>query len=314
MARLETLICSGPRIRESNMGYVILFSIFLGGCSSLSSLMSTETPKVNYSGRFVQHTGVNGDVMSHVSRSQWVQLKKSSSSEVDKLYANLGAHAFDVAVSDARNYLVKHPKSLEGLTVLATGLAMTGKYQLASYYAGLIDQYHPGQAIAMNIKALSVLRQPNIQISDYRKAISYFREGMSRSGFEVASALNLGHVYLSMGNSKNALEVFRTARDRCKACAVSLLGEGTALVRQKQYRRAKVAFNQVLKKDKQNLEAHYRLALVALNGENDPSSAKRHLEVVLAHPKDDRLDLKRRANVLLRRIEAKEYAHDTDDE
>lgn len=280
-------------------------------CSTTSRIKTKENSGMLSHGRsVVQQPGAKKNVISKLSRAQWIQVKRENSSAKVKLYANLGARAFDVAIYESRVFLKKNPKDYDALVVLATGLAMTGKYQLSGYYADLIEKYYPGRALTKNLKGLAHLHKPRSRFKDYKIAVSFFSEAVSRSDDEVAAGLNLGHLYLEMGHASAALNVFRRAQNRCDDCIISLMGEGTALIRMGKFREARLVFESVLEKNANHLEARYRLALVALNGEKNPDKAAKYFRQILDHPGDQRQDLKRRANVLLRRIEAKNYVRD----
>lgn len=284
---------------------LLLILGFLASCTSTEP--KSELKEVVLTSPVIQHPGLQNNIMSEVSRSQWLQVRKGQNAAQAKLYASLGARAFDVAIQDARNYLAKNPKDFNGLVVLATGLAMTGQYQLAGYYGNLIDTYYPGQALTRNLRGLAQIHRPDSRLQNYQQAAAFFHEGMTLDPEEVASALNLGQLYLKMGNAPAALEVFQDAKERCKACVVAQMGEGTALVRMQKYRAAKEIFDNILAHDPKAFEAHYRLALIFLYGAKNPGRARTHLSQILdAEEVDANLDLKRRANVLIRRIDAAE--------
>ena len=247
-------------------------------------------------------------MVSKLGRSHWIQVRKTSKRAEKKLYAALGASEFSAAITESRNYLGKHPKNIHGMTVLASALAMSGQFQLAEYYANLMEKFHGSSPTTKNIKGLAILRRPGLKIEDFRRSIAYFRAAVDMNSKEIAGGLNLGHLYLKMGQASKARAIFKQTSLRCDGCTVAEMGRGTALVRMRKFMSAKRVFDEIISDHPNYLEAHYRLALVEINRKNkDVDSAKAHLSKILDSPKNERLDLKRKANVLLRRIDAKEH-------
>ncbi len=253
----------------------------------------------------VQQPGDPGSVVSKLSYKEWIQIKNGTKSQKVKMYANLGLQAYDVAVHDARIYLTKNPRDLDGLIVLGTALAMTGRYDLASYYADLLEKHYPGRSVTPNLKGLALLHRPKVGVRDYYAAAKLFEEAIGKSPGEIAAALNLGHLYLDMGNAGSALNAFKVASSRCHDCGVSLLGQGNAYVKLGNFAQAEKTFRELMHVGSHRLEAHYQLALISINGDHDLADARGHLEEILGSDNKAPLDLKRRANVLLRRIDAK---------
>lgn len=252
----------------------------------------------------IQHAGESNNVLSPLSHSQWVKMRKSND-EALSMYGTLGANAYEFAIKEARTALLKSPKDFDALVVLANGLVLSGNYQLAAYYADMIETLNPNTAIAPNIRGLAILHSPKIGIVEYQNAAALFARGIEIAPTEVAAALNLGYLYLELGNAEAARRAFEAANTRCQSCSKSLLGLGTALVRTGKYSQARTIFHKVLNDRSVAQEAHYRLALVAINGDKDFGEARRHLEIILESQNTKHLDLKRRANVLLRRIDAR---------
>tara|TARA_B100000902_G_C27166092_1_gene841267 strand:- start:110 stop:988 length:879 start_codon:yes stop_codon:yes gene_type:complete len=275
---------------------------------SIVGCTSSRDPKVSLRSPVVQAPGLSKNMMSDLGRDQWVDIKKTNKKKLG-LYATLGAREWDVAISEARRLLGDQPRDKDGLLVLATALAMSGKHQLSTYYGDLLVKYHGKSSAVYNFRGLAILARPMLKPRDYQSAIKNFRRAFNFSEKEVASGLNYGFLSLSMGKSKEALGIFSQIEDRCNRCIPALMGKGISLTRLARFKKAKGVFKKILKTQPSNLRAHYRLALVEKSGYNNTDRAQYHLKEILADTTDSQLDLKRRANVLLRRLQARDRAH-----
>lgn len=297
---------------------MLLTALILGGCTTVGFKFDEDKPlgpeaRVKKSGAVVHHSGHSRPSVTKLDRDSWIEIRKSSKDDYTKMYAALGAGEWDVAIADARNYLASHPKDVHALTVLATSLAMNRQYSLAAYYGAMLEQYHPGQPLAPNLLGLATMHRPNATMRDFQKAAERFREAMDRSEKEIAAALNLGHLQLAMGQAKPAAVTFGAARSRCGDCTDAIMGYGVASSKAGDYGNARAAFETVLKKEKRNSYALYRLALVERHGFQNNDKAKIYLDRLLTDSGDANTDLKRRANALLRRIEARDNAIASDE-
>lgn len=251
------------------------------------------------------------DVVSELDRDVWMQTRKSTDKDQMRLYSSLGLREWDVAIGDARHYLKTHPGDFVALSVLSTALAMKQNYNLASYYAKLIDKLYPGQAESKNIMGLAILHRPGANYQDIQKAAKNFEAAFTSDEKQIASGLNLGHLHLQSGNAQSAKQVFEIVRRRCQDCTASLYGLGLAASRLKEFPFAKKTFEDILQRDPSNNQAKYYLALVENFGFNKPQEAVSILTEMLDSRKDGQsqdVDVLRQANFLKRRIEAQIYA------
>jgi tetratricopeptide (TPR) repeat protein len=264
-----------------------------------SSLTFTKEPIVH------QTSGRN--IMRRLDRDAWVGIRNSSKNEHIKLYATLGAGEWDVAVLDARAYLQRFPKDEVALTVLSLGLAMKQNYSLAAYYAHLLDELHPGNPEVHNILGLAAMHKPGAGIEDYKEAMKHFETAFDASGQQIASGMNLAHLYLEMGNAQAARDIFQAVRTRCDDCMEATMGYGIALSRMQEYKKAESAFLEVLQKDPHSAYARFYLALVAKYGRNDNKTAIAYLTALLEDTEVKNVEIQRKSNFLLRRIQAQVY-------
>lgn len=298
--------------RRSELAILAVVGLLITNCTTIAGFKFDEEKKVAADDRaidagvIVQQTGSNQPAIAKMDRDAWVEVRKSAKSDYVKMYAALGAQDFEVAKTEARSYLATHPRDLHALNVLATSLAMEGEYSLAAYYGNMIEKYYPGQAISENLQGLAAMRGGKASMRELRRAEQHFRTAMSRSDKEIAAGLNLGHLQLMMGNVKGAATTFYEVRGRCASCTESLLGLGLAQSRLGRFPEAKATFETVLKRDKNHPVALYRLALIERHGFRNNSRAKDYLDRLITQSADTNSEMKRRANTLLRRIQAAE--------
>ncbi len=301
------------KILRSELLTLVAIGLAVSACTTIGFKFDEEKKvaadeRALNAGIIVQQTGSNQPSIARMDRDHWVEIRKSAKNDYVKMYAALGAQDFDVAKGEARAYLASHPRDFNALTVLATSLAMEGEYSLAAYYGNMIEKYYPGQAISANLQGLAMMRGGKAGMRDLRRAEDHFRTAMSRSDSEIAAGLNLGHLQLMMGNVKNAASTFYEVRGRCGSCTESLVGLGMAQSRLGRFPEARSTFETVLSREKNHPVALYRLALIERHGFRNNDRAKDYLERVLADTSDNNGEMKRRANVLLRRIQAAENA------
>jgi len=277
----------------------------LNGCTTLfkgafdkssDSLNASEEP-------VVQRSGLDTPVVSSRDRDSWVDLHERAPHGAGKAAAALAAGSHNEAIREAKNWLATHPRSKEALIVLASAYAMDKQFERAELYARLLDRYHPGTAESKNIQGIAAMLTPKADMNDFRRAITLFEQAYSASDREIAPGLNLGSLYLELGDGNKAREVFNTASARCGQCYVARYGYGIASIRTGSYAEARLAFEEILKQKPNDSEALYRLALISKNGYNDLKSAKQYLKTLLADG-SGKSAVHRQAHVMLRRMEA----------
>lgn len=279
-----------------------------GGGSASSEEARRGASKLAYSKAPIVHQTNGRNIMRKLDRDSWVEIRNSTKSEHIKLYAALGTGEWDVAIADARLFLQNHPQDEVALTVLAIGLSMKMNYSMAAYYAKLLNQYHPGNPEVHNLLGLALMNKPGATLEDYQAAKSQFEQAFDGSGQQIASGLNLAHLYLEMGNAKAARDIFQAIQSRCGDCTESLMGYGIASSRLRDFAKAEQVFAEVLKRDAHDAYARFYLALVAKYGRNDNKTALTHLTALVEDPDIKNVEMQRKGNFLLRRIQAEVYS------
>lgn len=256
----------------------------------------------------VQQQGQKEPVVASQSRSYWLDMRQAKA-VLPRIDGALATGESQAAVDLARGYLAKHPGDAHAMTVLAAALALSRNYDLAAYYASVVERQHPGDAVALNIKGLAMMLQPKARASDYLRAADYFQRAMDADQSQIAPGLNLGGLQLEMGNAQAAALTFAKTAARCGGCTAANMGLGIAQERLKKHDAAVASFNAILGKSPNHAGALYNLALVYKNGYNDSKLAEKYLDQLLRKAKTRDPRLKDRAQTVLRSIKG-EASHD----
>ena len=172
---------------------------------------------------------------------------------------------------------------------------------MAAYYAKQLERRSPGHPGALNIRGLAILLTPNNRVKDFQHAATLFREAFA-SEEEIAAGMNLGHLALELGDAAEAKDVFAEVRRRCNECNAGVLGYGIASSRLRDFEGARKALQTILAKSPSHSRALFHLAIIERNGFNNNKMASEHLEKLLASSSKRNLDLKERAQTVLRVI------------
>lgn len=294
------------------LGILALPACTTTGGSSQAPAARRGASTLAYSKAPIVHQTNGQNIMRKLDRDSWVEIRNSTKNEHIRLYAALGAGEWDVAVSDARAYLQNHPQDEVALTVLAIGLSMKKSYSMAAYYANLLNQYHPGNPEVHNLLGLATMNKAGATFEDYQAAKDHFEKAFDSSGQQIASGLNLAHLNLEMGNAEAARDIFQAVRPRCGDCSEAMLGYGIALSRLRDFAKAEEVFGEILKRDPHSAYARFYLALVAKYGRNDNKGAITHLTALVEDPEIKNVEMQRKGNFLLRRIQAEVYSQPKD--
>lgn len=269
---------------------------------SLSNMFSSDSDKV-----VVQKAGSKLPILSPYGKKHWYEARQSAKSEIKRIQAILATGDYRSAEKSARVYLEKMPGDLDGLTVLSSALAMRGKYQLAAYYAKLISKKMPNNAYSLNLQGLAILMQAS-HMSEYKRAQKLFRQSFENSNKEIAAGLNLGNLYLDLGNVSAALGIFEETSNRCNNCTPALLGYGIAAKSLRKYPEAQDSFESILEKEPNNPHALVYLAEVYDRGLNDRNNAIKFLNKAIASNNTPH-SLKNYAYIQLRNIKSRSKAY-----
>jgi lipopolysaccharide biosynthesis regulator YciM len=279
-----------------------LGSLLIGGCVT-SSQKKTSQPKLPTDTLVVMQAGHSKPVMTSMARSTFVSIHNQSKDPLVKMQASMAAGETKTAITEAKNHLLNHPRNAAALNVLIAAYSLDKKYQLSLMYAQIYESFHRPSALSMNAHGLALLNQPNLTILDYRQAIKFFEKAFAAGAKEVAAGLNLGSVYLEIGDSLKAQDTFETVRGRCNDCHPALMGAAVASTRNRQFSQAKNLLTIILKLKPKDAEALYRLAIVQQNGFDDIKGAKKSLKSLLK-VEQGTSTLARQAHVYLKRLES----------
>ena len=249
----------------------------------------------------VGQIGSSNTVVSKRPRAYWLS-KRNSKDLMGRLKGALATGDADAAETLARSYLAQHPGDAEGFAMLSSALMLGKKYELAAFYAEEAERAQPGKSRSLNIKGLAMVHGTHRNIQDYQAALAMFKKAFEANDKEIAAGLNLGGLYLEMGNPVAASEIFGKVADRCGGCVPALMGQGTGLSRAQKYAEAVQAFDGVLKASPNHPGALYHLALIQKNGFKNLRKAETHLYAVIQNKNPQHAQVRERAQSLLREI------------
>ena len=252
-------------------------------------------------------SGAKSPTISGSSEQHWIQLGRSDQSSRDKLYGLLATGEWQQAIDEARRQIELTPGDPHLTTALAAAYASGHNYEMAGYYSNHVLKTDQGNADAMNLVGLRVMMGAGNQRGDFDDALNWFRKATDNDSTHVAAALNMGYLYLDLGDAPSAIDAFSLASNRCGRCYSSQYGFGVASARNGAWPQAKEAFEGILAGENQRAEAQYQLALVYKNGLRDQERAIKLLQNIVSDP-DGRFKaagaVKRVANISLRRMKA----------
>lgn len=256
----------------------------------------------------VVQAGQKNPVASEHDRNYWLDMRQSKEL-LPKMQGALATGEHEAAVGIAKAYLAKHPGDVKALAILASALVVSRKYELAGYYASLLERAQPGHPVALNVKGMATMLKPKARAAEYQVAKAYFEEAF-KTGTEVAAGLNLGNLHLELGNPAAAAGIFDQVVERCGRCTAGLMGLGVTASRSRNFAKAESAFQEVLKKNPNHAGALYNMALVQKNGYNNAKEAEKYLFAVLNDSRTRNAQIKERAQTVLRMIKGEATAEE----
>ncbi|MBP9708041.1 MAG: tetratricopeptide repeat protein [Oligoflexales bacterium] len=236
--------------------------------------------------------------LSGNDRDYWLELR-GKGEQKQKIVGLLASGDYENAANEARLYLQARPGDLWGLKMLASALAVSKQFELANYYATLIEEQSPNDADVMNIRAIAILTSASIEHSDYFRALSLFEQTFEQNSNHVASGINLADLYLRLGNVEKAKQTYGAVLTRRANVLPAQLGYGIACNSLGDYKEAEVVLGEVLKKEPNEADALYHLALVYKNGYNNSKEAEKYLNRIIALQGEQFHHKRERANAIL---------------
>lgn len=277
----------------------VIAAVTMTGCTTLGRQTGEVNPEVKST--VVTQVGSKNPVVAGKDRAYWLEMRQKKDLRA-RTIGSMATGESEAAIGFAKARLAKSPGNPEALTQLAAALALTKNYDLASYYATLADRARPGNAETLNIRGLAAMLTPSAKMSDFRRAAEFFQQAMDADQGQIASGLNLGNLYLEIGNSAAAVQVFAQVVTRCGSCNAGVLGLGVAQRRVGNYEAALASFKSVLKKQPNNSAALFNIALVYNNGLNNRKEAEEALHKLLASKAVKDEIFRQKAHTVLRSI------------
>lgn len=277
------------------------------GCTTLGRQEADVNPAVKST--VVTQAGSKNPVVAGKDRSYWLEMRQKKDLRA-RTIGSMATGESEAAVSFAKAQLAKNPGNPDALTQLAAALALVKNYDLAAYYANLADKVRPGNAETLNIRGLASMLTPSARMQDFRNAAVYFQQAMDADPKQIAAGLNLGNLYLELGNSPAAEGVFAQVVSRCGECSAGLLGLGVAQRRTGKFDAALASFQKILKKNSSHGAALFNVALVYHHGLNNRKEAEAALNRLLASKQITDFSIRKRAHLALRRIKGEADVHE----
>jgi tetratricopeptide (TPR) repeat protein len=247
----------------------------------------------------VKQIGQTGLAFSKESSGYWVELRQSKDA-LKQIAGLLAAGNSTQAVNAAKGYLSSHPQDVQGIMYLATALAMDKKYHLAAYYAQAGLRLRPGDGMLLNVLGVSSYLGSIRSAKEVSESLAILKQSFQGNSSQIASGLNLGGIYLELGNPAEAKVYYQEVAKRCGNCTMSLMGSGTASLRQKKFAEAKSAFEKILTKEPFHGAALFNLAVVYRNGFQNRAQAEKYLFTLLNRSGKSDMALRSRAQAFLR--------------
>ena len=280
---------------------VVTAATLLSGCTTFGRSSAQSDQLIQEGSPLVIQVGHDNPEVSPHERAYWLQ-QRQGKSILGRMNGNLATGEAENAVLLAKARLAEHPGEAQALGLLVSALVMARNYEMANYYASMLEQVQPGSAIALNAKGLARALAPASKAADYAQAAVYFQQAMDSDQTQVAAGLNLGYLQLEVGNASAAAATFKVVGSRCQNCIASLLGAGIALARSRQFPAAVSVFNDILSQRPNHAVALYNLALVYKNGYNNKAKAEAYLVAVLRDSRTQDRALRDRAQLVLRQL------------
>lgn len=238
-----------------------------------------------------------------------VPLLRLSGSVADDFYrafahSNLGSiytqnGNFERAEKEFQKAIELEPTLPLGYMNLGTYHASRGEFQLAR------EEFLRARArysiykwgYPMPIELDLNLARVNFQLKSFAEAEKYIRQYLQKSPNSLEGLLLLGKIFQEEGKVKLAEEAYQKIKGGGLASAKAQNNLGILYIKQKQYEKAREAFNSSIKFYPQVPDAHYNLGKLILDLDGDNTIARKHLETALVYNQSP--SLKQEINRLL---------------
>ncbi len=284
-------------LKLKNTVGIILLAALSSACTTLGN--NAETLSGDKKSVVVTQTGRREPIVSGHERRYFLDLRQKKAL-LPRMSGALATGEAQAALELARGQLAKKPGDVEAMILMANALIMTKNYDLAAYYAGLVDKASPGHAAALNVKGVATMLTPKARMADFRKAVAYFEAAFAADEKQIAPGMNLASLQLELGNAGAAAKTFGQVANRCGDCTAALMGFGIASSRSGGFVAAKGAFEKVLARNAHHSAALYQIALVHKNGLGDSKRAEAYLNQLLADSSIKDTATRERAHSVLR--------------
>ncbi len=275
---------------------------------TVSAAVAPPAPSVIASKELIMiATGEKSPILPISGSTNWIEMSESTANNHDRLYGLLATGQSDLAIDEAHRLLEQQPGDVSVILSLGVAFGMKRNYEMSGYYGDLVLKLKPENSDSMNLMGLRTMMASGNRRGDFDDAISWFKKASDNDNTHVAALLNMGYLQLDLGDAASAVSSFDLASNRCEKCSTAQFGLGLAAARSANWIQAQQAFESIVAQDKSRADAQYQLALVNINGLNNPSRATSLLQDIVSDA-DGRFQksvtIKRVANVTLRQLKA----------
>ena len=260
--------------RKYSLGRLILALYLLPSCVATNNKVADHKQMDGY--LIKEHLATDMSARQKL----WFSDVRSRDPSMASMLETIGKQDWVAGIEQAKRILKKDPFNSLCFLVLATAYARQDDWEKARFYAKKILQSSPGHVAASNIMGLYKTKEAKT-LADYRAAIRWFLKSFKGSSGELASGLNLGYLYLSLGDHHGAAAVFKEVYARCQQCSAGALGMGIALRRAGRVGEARRLFGQVVEAHPNAPTAWYQLALIFRTEDKNYSKSSQYLKKIL---------------------------------
>ncbi len=124
-------------------------------------------------------------------------------------------------------------------------------------------------------------------LEDYRRALALFNLAAQSQDQLYAPRLNMGYMYLRLGNLESALSEFEQTKKRCGDCLPALLGSAISSQRLGRFEQAGEDLKKILALDDEHPMANYLMGIQVRIPDKDIEKSHKWIESVLQSPQSD---------------------------
>jgi tetratricopeptide (TPR) repeat protein len=240
---------------------------------------------------------VNQEPKLIVEAEELLRFTPPESADPDRLRMAVSEGRWDQVRLLTQEQLRREPAHPKYFTYLAIAYAALGDLQNAQLYIDLILREDPQNAMALNLAGILTWRKA-VVLEDYRRALALFNLAAQSQDQLYAPRLNMGYMYLRLGNLESALSEFEQTKKKCGDCLPALLGSAITAQRLSRFEQAGEDLKKLLAIDSDHPMANYLMGLQVRLHDKNVEKSYEWFERVLESPTAD-IELHERSRAFL---------------